>query len=191
MAGAPALGAPPGPKDADFHKPIAGGQFLHPVRARACAFEGHGATGGAGDRTGRQRRQRVQPSRWTTASRWATTACFVFCCRRAKSSPIRWNTWSNTHCADALVCISNCDKITPGHADGGAAAETSRRCSCRAGPMEAGKTQARQPQASISRRCDGAGRRSECERRRGRRRSKRSACPTCGSCSGMFTHRTR
>ncbi len=27
---------------------------------------------------------------------------------------LAWNTWSNAHCADALVCISNCDKITPG-----------------------------------------------------------------------------
>ncbi|WHF21819.1 dihydroxy-acid dehydratase [Kocuria rhizophila] len=44
----------------------------------------------------------------------------------------------NAHCADALVCISNCDKIT-GHAHGGAAAEHPRGVRVSGGPMECGE----------------------------------------------------
>ena len=40
---------------------------------------------------------------------------------------------ANAHCIDALVCISNCDKITPWDADGRHAARTSQRSSFRAG----------------------------------------------------------
>jgi dihydroxy-acid dehydratase len=92
----------------------------------------------------------------------------------------------NAHCADALVCISNCDKITPGML------MASLRLNIptvfvSGGPMEAGKVklgeefvhldlvdamvaaadpQVTDEQAAIM---------------------ERSACPTCGSCSGMFT----
>ena len=94
----------------------------------------------------------------------------------------------NAHCADALVCISNCDKITPGML------MAAMRLNIpvvfvSGGPMEAGKTRlagsveirkldlidamvmAADPKVSDA---DVA----EIER---------SACPTCGSCSGMFT----
>ncbi|TVP83869.1 MAG: dihydroxy-acid dehydratase [Thioalkalivibrio sp.] len=92
----------------------------------------------------------------------------------------------NAHCADALVCISNCDKITPGML------MAAMRLNIPAvfvsgGPMEAGKVQrdgnvihldlvdamvvAANPQQS-----DETVQEYE-----------RSACPTCGSCSGMFT----
>ncbi len=92
----------------------------------------------------------------------------------------------NAHCADAIVCISNCDKITPGML------MAAMRLNIpvifvSGGPMEAGKTKlagkdvkldlvdamvmAVDPNASDE---DVA----EVER---------SACPTCGSCSGMFT----
>ena len=92
----------------------------------------------------------------------------------------------NAHCADALVCISNCDKITPGML------MASLRLNVptvfvSGGPMEAGKVRidgiersvdlvdamviAADPNASDE---DVA-------------QHERSACPTCGSCSGMFT----
>lgn len=92
----------------------------------------------------------------------------------------------NAHCADAMVCISNCDKITPGML------MASLRLNIpvifvSGGPMEAGKTklsdqiikldlvdamiQGADPKVSDSQ--------SD--------QVERSACPTCGSCSGMFT----
>ncbi|MGD0095920.1 MAG: dihydroxy-acid dehydratase [Terracidiphilus sp.] len=92
----------------------------------------------------------------------------------------------NAHCADALVCISNCDKITPGML------MASLRLNIpvvfvSGGPMEAGKVKrgsgvkaldlidamilAADPKATDA----------EVEE------YERSACPTCGSCSGMFT----
>jgi dihydroxy-acid dehydratase len=90
----------------------------------------------------------------------------------------------NAHCADAIVCISNCDKITPGML------MASMRLNIpvifvTGGPMEAGKTKlaehkldlvdamvmAADPNASDEQ-VDAV---------------ERSACPTCGSCSGMFT----
>ncbi|MBK9443166.1 MAG: dihydroxy-acid dehydratase [Comamonadaceae bacterium] len=98
----------------------------------------------------------------------------------------------NAHCADAMVCISNCDKITPGML------MAAMRINIpvvfvSGGPMEAGKTRLLNPttqtieirkldlvdamvmaaDASVSDETV-----AEVER---------SACPTCGSCSGMFT----
>lgn len=92
----------------------------------------------------------------------------------------------NAHCADALVCISNCDKITPGML------MAAMRLNIpvvfvSGGPMEAGKgmadgkeigldlvdamVQAGDPNISDEQVAE----------------VERSACPTCGSCSGMFT----
>lgn len=90
----------------------------------------------------------------------------------------------NAHCADAMVCISNCDKITPGML------MAAMRLNIpvifvSGGPMEAGKTKlsehkldlvdamviAADPTASDEKVAE----------------YERSACPTCGSCSGMFT----
>jgi len=93
---------------------------------------------------------------------------------------------ANAHCADALVCISNCDKITPGML------MAALRLNIPAifvsgGPMEAGKVRmdgrvrsvdlidamiaAADPKVSDADTAE----------------MERSACPTCGSCSGMFT----
>ena len=92
----------------------------------------------------------------------------------------------NAHCADAVICISNCDKITPGML------MAAMRLNIPAifvsgGPMEAGKVI-----------LDGTERKvdlvdammnavnpnvSEADSEK----TERSACPTCGSCSGMFT----
>ena len=92
----------------------------------------------------------------------------------------------NAHCADALVCISNCDKITPGML------MAAMRLNIPAifvsgGPMEAGKTKlsdqiikldlvdaivhAADPNVSDAQSMQ----------------IEQNACPTCGSCSGMFT----
>ncbi len=95
----------------------------------------------------------------------------------------------NAHCADALVCISNCDKITPGMLMAALRLNVPT-VFVSGGPMEAGKTRladgttsghkldlidamvmAADPNASDD---DVAA-------------VERSACPTCGSCSGMFT----
>ena len=95
----------------------------------------------------------------------------------------------NAHCADALVCISNCDKITPGMLMA-ALRLNIPTVFISGGPMEAGKTRladglddgrkldlidamvmAADPNASDEQVAA----------------VERSACPTCGSCSGMFT----
>jgi dihydroxy-acid dehydratase len=92
----------------------------------------------------------------------------------------------NAHCADAIVCISNCDKITPGML------MASLRLNVpvifvSGGPMEAGKTKLSDqiikldlvdamvmgPDKNVS--------------DEDLAKVERSACPTCGSCSGMFT----
>ena len=91
-------------------------QLLHAVRARSRAPQGH--------RRARRRRRSARRagcrgsstrSPWTTASRWATAGCSTRCPRREViADAVEYMV--NGHAADALVCISNCDKITPGHA---------------------------------------------------------------------------
>ncbi|WP_075184837.1 dihydroxy-acid dehydratase [Teredinibacter haidensis] len=90
----------------------------------------------------------------------------------------------NAHCADAMVCISNCDKITPGML------MAAMRLNIPAvfvsgGPMEAGKTKLSEHgldlvDAMVIAADDSADDETVAE-------YERSACPTCGSCSGMFT----
>ncbi|MDO3387413.1 dihydroxy-acid dehydratase [Gilvimarinus sp. SDUM040013] len=90
----------------------------------------------------------------------------------------------NAHCADALVCISNCDKITPGML------MAAMRLNVPAifvsgGPMEAGKTKLLDHgldliDAMVMAADDSVDDETLAE-------VERSACPTCGSCSGMFT----
>ncbi|AOM00669.1 MULTISPECIES: dihydroxy-acid dehydratase [Cobetia] len=90
----------------------------------------------------------------------------------------------NAHCADALVCISNCDKITPGML------MAAMRLNIpvifvSGGPMEAGKTKLLDHgldlvDAMVIAADDSVDDETVAE-------IERSACPTCGSCSGMFT----
>ncbi len=98
----------------------------------------------------------------------------------------------NAHCADAMVCISNCDKITPGML------MAAMRLNIPAvfvsgGPMEAGKVKLANPtthkmefrkldlvDAMVMAADDKVSDAYLAE-------VERSACPTCGSCSGMFT----
>jgi dihydroxy-acid dehydratase len=92
----------------------------------------------------------------------------------------------NAHCADAMVCISNCDKITPGML------MASMRLNIpvvfvSGGPMEAGKVKIRGNEHAIDLvdamivAADDSFTDEEVAE------YERSACPTCGSCSGMFT----
>lgn len=92
----------------------------------------------------------------------------------------------NAHCADAIVCISNCDKITPGML------MAAMRLNIpvifvSGGPMEAGKTKLSDQVIKLDlvdamiKGADPTVEDKESEQ------IERSACPTCGSCSGMFT----
>jgi len=90
----------------------------------------------------------------------------------------------NAHCADAIVCISNCDKITPGML------MASMRLNIpvifvTGGPMEAGKTKLAEHKLDLVDAmvlaADPTASDEEVDA------VERSACPTCGSCSGMFT----
>ncbi|HCO61317.1 MAG TPA: dihydroxy-acid dehydratase, partial [Porticoccaceae bacterium] len=90
----------------------------------------------------------------------------------------------NAHCADALVCISNCDKITPGMLMA-ALRLNIPTVFVSGGPMEAGKTKLADTKldlvdAMVIAVDDSASDELVEE-------YERSACPTCGSCSGMFT----
>ena len=92
----------------------------------------------------------------------------------------------NAHCADAMVCISNCDKITPGML------MASLRLNIpvifvSGGPMEAGKTKLSDKIIKldlVDAMIQGADPKVSDEQSN---QVERSACPTCGSCSGMFT----
>ncbi len=92
----------------------------------------------------------------------------------------------NAHCADAMVCISNCDKITPGMLM--AAMRLNIPCVfVSGGPMEAGKIVIDGVETSIDlidAMIQGANPNVSDELAE---QYERSACPTCGSCSGMFT----
>src|SRR3954467_14275009 len=96
----------------------------------------------------------------------------------------------NAHCADAMVCISNCDKITPGML------MAAMRLNIPAifvsgGPMEAGKVVHRGKTRAVDlidamiAAADDTITAAEWEA------IERSSCPTCGSCSGMFAANSR
>ncbi len=92
----------------------------------------------------------------------------------------------NAHCADAMVCISNCDKITPGMLMA-ALRLNIPVIFVSGGPMEAGKTKLAGEvvkldliDAMVAAADDRVSDEDALE-------YERSACPTCGSCSGMFT----
>ena len=190
MAGARALWRATGHegrrfRQADYRR----GQLLHPVRAGPCASEGPWPAGGA---------PRSRPV-GGVAKEFNTIAVddgiamghdgmlYSLPSREIIADSVEYMV--NAHCADAMVCISNCDKITPGML------MAAMRLNIPAifvsgGPMEAGK-------AKLS---DGKNWPSiwsmpwwpppttpNVERRNRGWTIERSACPTCGSCSGMFT----
>jgi len=94
----------------------------------------------------------------------------------------------NAHCADALVCISNCDKITPGMLIA-ALRLNIPTVFVSGGPMEAGKTVA--IEGVVHEKLDLVDAMSASANESVTDEQldtiERSACPTCGSCSGMFT----
>lgn len=92
----------------------------------------------------------------------------------------------NAHCADAIVCISNCDKITPGMLMG-ALRLNIPAIFVSGGPMEAGKTKLAGKDVKldlVDAMVQAADEHISDEQVA---QVERSACPTCGSCSGMFT----
>ncbi|MFH5209634.1 dihydroxy-acid dehydratase [Antrihabitans sp. NCIMB 15449] len=94
----------------------------------------------------------------------------------------------NAHTADALVCISNCDKITPGMLNAAMRLNVPT-VFVSGGPMEAGKAVvvggvAQAPTDLITAISASA---NDAVSEDGLSEVERSACPTCGSCSGMFT----
>lgn len=92
----------------------------------------------------------------------------------------------NAHCADALVCISNCDKITPGMLMA-ALRLNIPTIFVSGGPMEAGKLQTDNSEVLIDA-VDALVAGSDPHVSDDERLAmERIACPTCGSCAGMFT----
>ncbi|MEN9310262.1 MAG: dihydroxy-acid dehydratase [Pseudomonadota bacterium] len=90
----------------------------------------------------------------------------------------------NAHCADALVCISNCDKITPGMLMA-ALRLNIPVVFVSGGPMEAGKTALSPRKLDL---VDAIVQATDADVSDAQLDAvERSACPTCGSCSGMFT----
>jgi dihydroxy-acid dehydratase len=92
----------------------------------------------------------------------------------------------NAHTADALVCISNCDKITPGML------MAALRLNIPAifvsgGPMEAGKTKLAGKDVALDLIDAMVAAADDRVSDADVQTIERSACPTCGSCSGMFT----
>jgi dihydroxy-acid dehydratase len=88
------------------------------------------------------------------------------------------------HCADALVCISNCDKITPGMLNA-AMRLNIPTVFVSGGPMEAGKTKLSENKVDLINVMIVAADDSVSDEDVAE--MERSGCPTCGSCSGMFT----
>jgi len=92
----------------------------------------------------------------------------------------------NAHCADAMVCISNCDKITPGML------MASLRLNIptifvSGGPMEAGKVTMHGKKVALDLVDAMVAAADDKVSDEDLAVIERSACPTCGSCSGMFT----
>jgi dihydroxy-acid dehydratase len=187
MAGARALWRAAGvarerPRQADHR----GGELLYPVCARPCAPEGSGPAGRTRDR-----------GAGGVAKEFNTIAVddgiamghdgmlYSLPSREIISDSVEYMV--NAHCADAMVCISNCDKITPGMLS------AAMRLNIPAvfvsgGPMEAGKVKLADGteraldlvDAMVAAADDSMSDEDVAA-------IERSACPTCGSCSGMFT----
>jgi dihydroxy-acid dehydratase len=92
----------------------------------------------------------------------------------------------NAHCADAMVCISNCDKITPGMLNA-AMRLNIPSVFVSGGPMEAGKVVLKGKAHALDLVDAMVAAADDNMSDDDVRAIERSACPTCGSCSGMFT----
>jgi dihydroxy-acid dehydratase len=92
----------------------------------------------------------------------------------------------NAHCADAMVCISNCDKITPGMLMA-ALRLNIPVVFVSGGPMEAGKIVLEGKEVALDLVDAMVAAADEKVSEQDIKVIERAACPTCGSCSGMFT----
>jgi len=92
----------------------------------------------------------------------------------------------NAHCADAMVCISNCDKITPGMLMA-ALRINIPVVFVSGGPMEAGKVTLNDLEHAVDLVDAMVAAADDRISDEDVAKIERSACPTCGSCSGMFT----
>ncbi len=92
----------------------------------------------------------------------------------------------NAHCADAMVCISNCDKITPGMLMA-AMRLNIPTVFVSGGPMEAGKVVLNGKEKALDLIDAMVAAADDTVSDEDVKVIERSACPTCGSCSGMFT----
>ena len=92
----------------------------------------------------------------------------------------------NAHCADALVCISNCDKITPGMLNA-ALRLNIPTIFVSGGPMESGKAVIGGKLVKLDLVDAMVSAANSAESDENVETMELSACPTCGSCSGMFT----
>ena len=92
----------------------------------------------------------------------------------------------NAHCADAIVCISNCDKITPGMLMAALRLNVPV-IFVSGGPMEAGKTKLGGKEVKLDLVDAMVQAADESVSDEDVAEIERAACPTCGSCSGMFT----
>ncbi len=92
----------------------------------------------------------------------------------------------NAHCADAIVCISNCDKITPGMLNAALRLNVPV-VFVSGGPMESGKAIIHGKEVHLDLVDAMVSAADPNESDEDVLTMERSACPTCGSCSGMFT----
>src|SRR5262249_14724191 len=95
-------------------------------------------------------------------------------------------TMIQAHCFDAMVCIPNCDKIVPGMFMGAMRANVTT-IFVSGGPMEAGRTASGQVVDLIDAFVAGARKQNGQLSAEELEEIEKAACPTCGSCSGMFT----
>ncbi len=92
----------------------------------------------------------------------------------------------NAHCADAMVCISNCDKITPGMLNA-AMRINIPVVFVSGGPMEAGKVTLKGKEVALDLVDAMVAAADDTMTDEEVKQIEDAACPTCGSCSGMFT----
>ena len=95
-------------------------------------------------------------------------------------------TMIQAHCFDAMICIPNCDKIVPGMFMGAMRVNVPT-IFVSGGPMEAGRTESGQTVNLIDAFVAGVQRQNGKISAESLEEIEKAACPTCGSCSGMFT----
>jgi len=184
MAGARALWRATGMKDADFHKPI-----IAVVNSFTQFVPGHVHLKDMGQLVARE----IEAA-GGVAKEFNTIAVddgiamghdgmlYSLPSRDIISDSVEYMV--NAHCADAMVCISNCDKITPGMLNA-ALRLNIPVVFVSGGPMEAGKTRLSENKLDLVDAMVIAADESVSDEVVAE--YERSACPTCGSCSGMFT----